>query len=192
MSESMAVVAGEQIVVDIETVDQLFNAPDANPFGAGESTILGEAAVDRVLLQLQVHPLRNWEGAQLVVRLPEDQVTPDLEPRLSAAMSRYCAARIEDNHLQVRLGRKQHAFGMIAVILLVLAVMLVAYLLFTTVIPEAPTTIQALVVASISVFAWVILWDPLESLLFDWAPPARQNRALQHMMEMRLRVETKV
>jgi hypothetical protein len=183
--------AGEQIVVDIDSVEQLFNAPDANPFADGESAVLGEAALDRVLLQLQVHPLRNWEGAQLVLRFPADQVTPELEQRLSGALRRYCTARIADNRLRVHLDRKQHTFGMVVVTLLVLGVMAVAYLLFTTVFSGAPQAIQVLVAASISVFAWVILWDPLEALLFNWGPPARENRALEHLMNMRLVVEGK-
>ena len=129
----MAAQSGERITIDVDEVDQIFNAPDANPFSTGESAILGEAALERVLTQLQVRPLRNWEGAQLGVRLPEGEITPDLEQRLAAAVRRYCTARIDNNHVEVQLGRKQHFFGLIMVTLIVIAVIGLATLLFRTV-----------------------------------------------------------
>jgi hypothetical protein len=93
----------ETVVLEVETVDQIFNSSDANPFSEHEGAVLGEAALDHVLTRLQLQPLQDWENAQLVVRLPADQITPDLEPRLRVAIGRYCRARIEENDLQVRL-----------------------------------------------------------------------------------------
>jgi hypothetical protein len=144
-----------------------------------------------VLTRLQLKPLHDWKHARLIVRLPPDQITPDLGDQLEQALDRYCRARIEDNDLQVHLSRRQHTFGMITVTVLVLAVIAVAYLLFTTIWADATDIVKTLVAASISVFAWVILWDPLEALLFDWAPPARENRALAHIMDMQVVVESR-
>jgi hypothetical protein len=174
------------LIVEVETVDQIFNAPDANPFAAAESAVLGQAALDRVLTRLQVEPLRNWEGAQLIVRLPAEQITPDQQPHLAAALRRYCAAQIAENRLQVRLSRKQHLFGMTVVTLIVLAVIALAFVLYRTVLADAPTSVLTLIAASISVFAWVILWDPLEALAFDWVAPRRENNVLHRIMKMDL------
>jgi hypothetical protein len=181
----------ETVVLEVETVDQIFNSSDANPFSEHEGAALGEAALDHLLTRLQLQPLQDWGNAQLVVRLPADQITPDLEPRLGAAIGRYCRARIEENDLQVRLSRQQHTVGMVVVVVLVLAVIVIAYLLFTTVWVGASDTVKTLVAASISVFAWVILWDPLEALLFDWAAPARENRALAHITDMHVVVQSR-
>lgn len=179
------------VVLEVDTVDQIFNSFDANPFSDLATAALGEAALERIVTRLQFQPLKDWDNAQLVVRLPPDQITPELQDRLSLAIDRYCQARIEENDLQVKLGRRQHAIGMIAVTVLVLAVMAIAYLLFNTVWAGANEAVQFLVAASISVFAWVILWDPLESLVFDWAPPARENRALGHIMDMDVVVQSR-
>jgi hypothetical protein len=179
------------VVLEVETVDQIFNSFDANPFSELATAALGEAALERVVTRLQYQPLKDWDNAQLLVCLPPDQVTPDLQQRLSLAIDRYCQARIEQNDLQVKLGRRQHAIGMIAVTVLVLAVMAIAYLLFNTVWAGASDTVVYLVAGSISVFAWVILWDPLEALVFDWAPPARENRALAHIMDMDVVVQSR-
>jgi hypothetical protein len=63
--------------------------------------------------------------------------------------------------------------------------------LFNTVWAGASEAVVYLVAGSISVFAWVILWDPLEALVFDWAPPARENRALAHIMDMDVVVQSR-
>jgi hypothetical protein len=182
----VAEISGDDVIVEVDEVSQLFNSFDADPFSTREEAALGEAALEHVLLRLQLAPRRNWSNARLVVRLPAEQATPDLAAHLSTAIDRYCLARIEANNLRVRLSRRQHAIGMITVTVLVLLVIVLAYWLFTTVWAEASPVVETLVVASISVFAWVILWDPLEALLFDWAPPARENRALAHIMDMQV------
>jgi hypothetical protein len=33
------------------------------------------------------------------------------------------------------------------------------------------------------------MWDPLEALLFEWAEPARENRAFEQIMRMQLEIE---
>jgi hypothetical protein len=185
----MAATPGQSLVLRVDSVDQIFNAPDANPFSANEVDVLGQAALDRLIVRLQAYPLRHWEDVKLVVALPADQVTPDLQPRLAEALRRYCTARIEDNRLQIRLSRLQHSFGMVAVIVVVLAVMAIAYLLFTTIFSGASSTAQGLVAGAICIFAWVILWDPLEALAFDWVAPRRENNVLQRIMKMELVVQ---
>lgn len=49
----MAAPTGGQIAVEVESVEQLFNAPNADPFAASESALLGKAAFDRVLIRDQ-------------------------------------------------------------------------------------------------------------------------------------------
>ena len=53
----MAANSDKPIVLRVDSVAEIFNAPDADPFAAGEGNILGEAALDRLLLRQQVHPI---------------------------------------------------------------------------------------------------------------------------------------
>lgn len=73
-----------------------------NPFVQRTTDTLGEAGIDRLLQVLQLHSLRKIEDATLTIAMPSDQITADLQPRLSAALQRYCQARINDNRLQIR------------------------------------------------------------------------------------------
>jgi len=181
--------APEPIRLAVATVANLFNAPDVDPYSPRETDILGAAGIDRLLLQLQLQPRRKFADETLIVTLPAEQITPDLQAELTAAIQRYCSTHIEDNRLQIRLSRKQHTVGMVIVLLISLVAIVVAYLLISRVFADASQVVQGMIYASTSVFVWVILWDPLEALLFDWALPARENRALEQLAAMKVEVE---
>lgn len=180
----MAASENDPVVLTVDSVGQLFNAPDANPFVNDEATVLGEAAFDRLVRRQLVERRSDLAGSPLVVSLPAEQVTPELEPQLAAAIRRYCDSRIEDNRLTIRHSRLQHGLGLGLVFLLVLLVAAVAYLLLVTVFADSSAVVQGIVAGLVCVFTWVILWDPLEALLFEWVEPARENRVLEKIRQM--------
>ncbi|MGL4651663.1 MAG: hypothetical protein ACRC1H_19805, partial [Caldilineaceae bacterium] len=177
----MAAAAAGVYRIDVDSVDELFNAPDVDPFSPSESSVLGQAALETLLTQLQLAPLKSTKGVHLVIGIPTHQLSPDVTPRLAQAIRRYAQARVADNQLQVRLSRKQHLYGLLAVTVIVLIAIAIAALLLLTVLATASTTLQTTVMASVSLFSWVILWGALEALLFDWTEPAAANRALHHL-----------
>ena len=137
----MAASTGKDIVVRLDSIDQLFNAPDINPFSDEEVDVLGEPALLRAVRRLQAHRIRHWEGVKLILELPPNQITPDLEARTQEALSRYCAAKIEDNHLTIRLSRLRSLIGLGMVTVISIVVMGLAYLLFNWVEPRLENTI---------------------------------------------------
>ena len=180
----------QDVVLKLNTIGELFNAPDIDPFSENAIDVLGEAALPHASRQMLARRIRHWHEARLVIQLPPDQITPDLQTRTQAAVKRYCTAKIADNRLTIRLSRVRSAIGLIIVAIISVAVMGVAWLLFNTIFAaQADSTVAALVFASISVFVWVILWDPMEKLIFDWVSPALENRILRGMMDMDLVVE---
>lgn len=72
----MPTAPGQDIVIRLDTIDQLFNAPDINPFSDEEVDVLGEPALLRAVRRSQAHRVRNWEGVKLILDLPSDQITP--------------------------------------------------------------------------------------------------------------------
>lgn len=175
--------------IEIAALDQIFNAPDADPFSVNANTVLGEAALERLIRDLQLHPFRKTEGTQLVVTLPAEQITPGLQTELAAAIHRYCDARIENNRLDIRLGRQQHTLGLIMVTLISLALGGITYLLLQTVFAGASEGAQTLIAGGACIFVWVIMWDPLEALLFEWVPPVRENYTLRRIKNMQVVVQ---
>jgi hypothetical protein len=179
----------QDIVLKLNSIDELFNAPDVNPFAENEIDVLGEAALPHAVRQMLARRIRHWHEAQLVIQLPSDQITPDLQARTRDAVRRYCAARIEDNRLTIRLSRVRSAIGLVIVTLISIVVIVTARLLFNTIFATMADTVGTVVAFSISVFVWVILWDPMEKLIFDWVTPAMENRHLRGIMDMDLVIE---
>jgi hypothetical protein len=180
---------GQDVVLKLNTINELFNAPDVNPFSGNEIDVLGEAALMRAARRMLARRVRHWHEGRLVIQLPPDQLTPDLQAQTQAAIQRYCAARIEDNRITIHLSRIRSALGLVVVTVISVLVILIAYLLFNTIFAGLPSEVGVVVAASISVFVWVVLWDPMEKLLFDWVSPALENRILRGIMGMTIVVE---
>jgi hypothetical protein len=177
----MATTPARDLVIRLESIDQLFNAPDLNPFSEEEVDVLGEPALLRAVRRLLAHRVRNWEGMRLILELPADQITPGLEQQTQNALRRYSDAKIEDNHLTIRLSRNRSLIGLGMVTVISIVVMGLAFLLLNSIFAGAPDSVKTLIAASISVFVWVILWDPMEKLLFDWVQPHMENTILRRI-----------
>ena len=171
----------QDVVLKLNTIDELFNAPDVDPFSENAIDVLGEAALPHAVRQMLARRIRHWHEARLVIQLPPDQITPDLQAQTRAAVRRFCTAKIEDNRLTIRLSRVRSAIGLAMVTIISVVVIVVAWLLFNTMFAGLSDTVGVVVAASISVFVWVILWDPMEKLLFDWVPPHMENTILRRI-----------
>ena len=168
----MAENSQEPIVLRVDAVEQIFNAPDVNPFAVGAGNILGEAALDRLLLQQQVQPRREiWPVCPWwwPCRLTRSRPTWSRNwPRPSNATAPP-ASRTTCFTFATR--RLQHSVGLAIVFGVVVAVLLLALLLATTVLAGISALAQGMIAGALCVFSWVILWDPLEALLFEWVEP---------------------
>jgi hypothetical protein len=178
----------QDVVLKLNIISELFNAPDVNPFAENEIDVLGEAALPHAVRQMLARRTRHWHEARLVIQLPPDQITPDLRVQTQAAVRRFCTAKIEDNRLTIHLSRVRSTIGLAVVTIISVVVIALAWLLFNTIF-SSQSDAAVIVAFSISVFVWVILWDPMEKLLFDWVTPALENRYLRGIMDMDLIIE---
>ena len=104
----------QPITLDLTRVEELFQAPAANPFSAHEIEILGESGMDF----LRKRYTRRWpkrrDALAVLIRLPSglpsgdmqagdrskiDQLTQDTR----AAIRRYCDVRVQANRQARRL-----------------------------------------------------------------------------------------
>jgi hypothetical protein len=179
------------IIFRLESIDQLFNAPDVNPFSEEEVDVLGEPALLRAIRRLLAHRVKNWKEKRLVLELPSDQITPGLEKQTEEALRRFSAAKIEDNRLKIRLSRVRSLIGVGIVTLIAIVLIALTYYLFTVAFPRTDDSIKALVASCVSVFVWVSLWGPMEKLLFDWVQPHMENNILRKLPELDIIIRPK-
>jgi hypothetical protein len=178
-----------EVTISLKTVDQLFIAPDVNPFAEDEVELLGEPALMRVLKKTEPGFFRRGHKLRLTVLLPSEQITSDLSTQVDAALQRYCQARIADNRLQIRrtiwTGVRAAPFG-----LTFLGVSMGLSAIFgSQILAAIPDWLNSLLAEGFVVIGWIALWNPVGAFLYDWVPFWRANQVLQHMMTMEIRFQ---
>jgi hypothetical protein len=178
-----------ELVLQLQRIDELFNAPEADPFSSRAIDVLGEAGFDVVWKRM----VRRWpqrpDLQHVIVQLPPDQLTPALADTTRAAWQRYCAAKIDDNRRQRSITtRKALRLWAYAGVILLFAVGLI-FLLFAGPLQILPEWLRALL-SILAVYAFALAnWDALDSLLFEWAPFVRDNATYTLISALDLRFE---
>ena len=186
---SMTDIPDTQLILQLRRIDELFNAPDANPFSSREIDILGESGFD-VLWKRMV---RRWpqrpDLQRVIIQLPPDQLTPNLAESTRTAWQRYCAAKIEDNRRQRRfITRKAMRLWGYAGLILIFALVLI-FLFYVAPLQFLPGWLRA-VLSILAIYAFALAnWDALDSLLFDWAPFVRDNTTYTLISALDIRFE---
>lgn len=173
-----------ELVVTVAALEDLFNAPTVNPFVDSDLRDMGEPAIERAVREIQACGLWGHTPVRVRVRVAGDHLPAAMgAPQVRQAIRRYCAAKISDNEQTIRVIHRRAGRGMVLAVTLVLLFALVAYLLLVSVLAQAGTVVQALVVGTLSVFTWVVLWDTLEAWIFNPLPLRFENRALTCLLD---------
>ncbi|HTP10944.1 MAG TPA: hypothetical protein VMP08_21970 [Anaerolineae bacterium] len=178
-----------ELVLSLQHINELFNAPDRDPFSEREIDVLGESGFDIVWKRMVQRWPQRSDLQRVIVQLPPDQLTPILTETTRAAWQHYCAAKIEDNRLRRRVntGKALRQWGY-AGILLGLTLGLII-LLFTGPLQILPEWLRALL-SILAVYGFALAnWDALDSLLFDWAPFVRDNATYTSISALDIRFE---
>jgi hypothetical protein len=178
-----------QLVLQLQRIDELFNAPDADPFSSRPIDVLGEAGID-VLWKRMV---RRWpqrpDLQRVIVQLPPDQLTPSLAETARAALQRYCAAKIEDNRKRRRFVTRK-ALRLVGYSALILAFALaLIFLFYVGPLGFLPGWLRGVLTILAVYAASLAIWDSLDSLLFDWAPFVRDNTTYRLISAIEVVVE---
>jgi hypothetical protein len=185
----MAETAETQFVLQLKRVDELFNAPERNPFSTRAVEVLGETGFDLLWKRMVKRWPRRSTLRRVSVQLPPDQLTPDLAESTRAAWHRYCAAKIEDNQQQ-RSQITRKALRLVGYSLLVLAFALaVLFLFYAGPLHFLPGWLRG-ILSILAIYAFSLaLWDSLDSLIFDWAPFVRDNVTYRLIDNLEVMVE---
>ena len=167
--------------LELANPGELFAAPTPDPF-AGR--LHAEPGIDRILNQLRPKPGRRVR-ATLV--LPASARTPDLEARCRAALEHWCDAKMahnrNDNSSLWHEGRATLARGLLFLAVCMLGSQLVG----------EPKYLHPVVARFLDegfvIAGWVALWYPLDVLLYQHWPLARERRMFENLRSMEFALE---
>ncbi|MBN8645121.1 MAG: hypothetical protein J0L61_07770 [Planctomycetes bacterium] len=153
-------------------------APDWDTIGAA----LGEAGVTRLLRLLHARP-----GARtIIIRLRE----PGADPKeVEARMRRWCEARIAANRGQERSARLVGYKALVWCTGLLALALFASWLLQGDAVLGPAGPLRTVLGEAIIIAGWVVMWRPLELIVFDPMQPAFERRMLERVAGMVVEVE---
>ena len=183
--------AVEDILIRLDTIDQLFNDPVINPFSDKTSLILGEAAFPYVIRQSLSGGLLGKHARRLIIQLPPDQITPDLQSQVVNSLLRYADVKRADNDASIRISRWRSLRGLIMAIIVAGILLAILGILTSTVLANSSDVVKGIVAGLVTIFIWSTVWNPWDRLVYEWMDPWLENRILHRitLMEIIVRPE---
>ncbi len=181
MKTTLHVKPGE-LTVHARKLGELFSEREFDPF-TDDTNALWSIAQIAQLPSLSSNP----GGFRLRVLLPSEEVSPQTQTYVERAIARYCSHKIAEAAQQMAAWRRV-AIGAFAWGLAFFAVSL----LLTAGLEQAaflPGAIRTLAIETLVIAGWVIMWQPMDTLIQGWLPIREQERAFRAIGSMRATVE---
>ena len=178
---------GDEVAVTaiVETMQQLFEAPELDPF---TDQVRTTAVVDDIIDFLHARRLRRPPQVTLTLLLPAAEVRAGLAQEAAAALRRYAVHHLAEAKQALAIstfeGRARLPWGIVIAVAAIAVALLLNALL--------PDDLKWMVIALtpvVTVIVWVAIWNPTESLLYEnWS--LRREIALTDILD-EIKVEVK-
>jgi hypothetical protein len=149
-----------RVELRLRSLDDFFHEPDTDPFSQWYEPYSDGPAIKYV--EACVADAPGAEHVEIVVTLPRSAVHAGTADRLRDAMVKYC-----DAHLNMvgRDSRRNNARGWLMLAFSVVVVALFVWLAQRF--SASSHTALSIAAEGLSIAAWVLLWHPLEALVFN-------------------------
>lgn len=166
----------KQIEIRINQIEQLFNGFDPAPFRERE---LDHQAERYILANSEKFPV--GESIELSIYLPADKIESIDSTQLQRTIRYHFELKSEDKAAELKkakqLGRKGLLLGFL--------VFLVCTLIGLALMNAFPSSRLILTLEqSLVVFAWVLIWRPVEILTYDRWPLVSEYKQLQQLTQL--------
>jgi hypothetical protein len=179
----MALSRSTEVTVKVDDVHALFSVREFDPFNDDVESVKSIAAIAQL-----PHLVAQLKDVRLRVLLPAAAVTPQTESLVQRAFARYCAHMIAEARRKLAamrwVGLRTLAIGIVFFGLSLAASTAVGRALF---IPEGLRTLAS---ESLIVAGWVVIWQPLDTLVQGWWPQWQEERTFRAIGALPLRVES--
>ena len=177
MSDTMV----KEIVMKLRDIDQLYKAPEQDIFSDLEVEMFGESGMARVQKKLQPGFWKKSGTLRLVILLPKEKIKPDLAEKVMHAIDKYVELSTADNKIAARSERWKGFRSLLMSLAISLGLAVLAVILSNLITVKIPSQVSYFFYAILSLIIWVIIWNPLDTLVFEWIPFARANLILAYM-----------
>jgi hypothetical protein len=174
--------------LDLNSMDELFVAPEEDLFADDDYEVLGQSGIQWVLKYFGPR-WREKEDYRLIIRLPAEQIQADTQARVRKAIQRYCQLHITDNISSRQRAYRGGFWLLLMGIGFLIVCMILAYVFYNDLIVLVAGNLNHIIGEGFIIIGWISLWHPAETLLFDWIPFVRENQLYRFIMSMEILVE---
>ena len=178
-----------EIVLPLNDINEVFSAPNVNPFSTRETDILGQAALDCIEKRVTRYWPKKPNSVHVTFQLPGDQITPELTQKTRLAVQRYCAKRIEGNRVHRQVVIQRSLRQLVYALLGSLVALVIIALLYSGTFGIIPSALRGVLIMLSALAIGVLSFDALWSVAFDWIPFVQDNTVHTIMMNMDLAIE---
>lgn len=171
-----------EVVVKVNDVRELFGEHEFDPFQDDVNTIGSIARIAQL-----PHLVSHLRDTKLCVLVPAATLTPQTEAQVQRALERYSAHMIAEARRKLAamrwVGIRTFIIGLVFFGISLAASAAVARMLF---IPEGLRTLGS---ESLIVAGWVVIWQPLDTLVQGLWPHWEEERTFRAIGALSLRVD---
>jgi hypothetical protein len=174
------------IDLHLQNIDQLFVDPELNPF---ENPRLQISGVEEAVNQLRIRK-KLTDKIRLNIYLPSSQIDSDRQIRTIDALAKYCDFKINQNRIQLELGRAEGWRSvMIGMVFVAICLSMITAIYFLQTLNDTEIVIFA---GFFTILVWMAIWNPAETFLYGLQPfklEIRNYKALKNA-EVMIKEET--
>jgi hypothetical protein len=171
----------------LDNISQLYIAPELNPLSTNELAVVGQSALERVLSRHEIVSKENQ--IELMLLLPPDKITPNMEQQIHEAVDRFCLLKMKDNDNLRRLTRRNGFRSSLNGFIFLGICLLLSGLFASDILTFVPAFARGILSEGFTIIGRVGLWHPVEAFLYDGIPVRHQNEIYRRMREMKIVVQ---
>lgn len=167
------------IQIELTSVEELFIEPDYNPLDPESRS---QSGIDELVNQARRLSLK--EPLKISLTLSSQPADADIEDQVKNALSHYCMVKIRECGQEIRQIQNQGKRDLVWALWLSFLFFLGAFFVYQ--LPFLPEFIIYLLSTGFGILAWVVLWPPLDALLYEWRPCRRSQRIYEYIQSAKL------
>ena len=171
------------INIRLNSIEVLFEEPDFNPF---DPESRDRSGMDELMDQLRESYLKR--PLKINLGLPPESEDSVKEKAVKIAIDRYCSVKIRGCEQEIYDVISQGKQDLLSALLFSLLLFLGAF--FVTQLSFLPEFIIYLIATGFGIIAWVVLWPPLDNLLYEWKPCRHMQRKYKYIQSAELEINT--
>jgi len=186
LAQGLPPISSDILQLPIRDMTQLFNAPPINPLSPALPEALGVSGAEYLLQQLEIKRPTMLTTVQLI--FPEG-CSADISPQAKNALRSYAEARIPQQQTLLRETRR-NGWRLTGYAVILLAFFLALSSLFASELTERlRPLIRKTFEYGFEIIGWVMLWYPIEVLIFQPIAIRSRIKALRRLMELQVVAE---